>query len=61
MGSRKKECPNCAVDIPADATVCPICRYEFPGRAVLPWKPVAALLLVVILVSLLVALRRWLG
>jgi hypothetical protein len=53
-----KECPNCAVDIRDDAEVCPICRYEFPRRAVLPWKPVAAILLLVILVPLLVVLLR---
>jgi len=48
-----KECPNCAVEIEDRATVCPICRYDFPARAALPWKPVAILLLVVILVPLI--------
>jgi len=49
------------MDIPEGAAICPICRYEFPGRAVLPCKPVAALLLVIILGSLVLALRRWFG
>jgi hypothetical protein len=48
-----KECPNCAVEIADDATTCPICKYEFPHRSPFPWKPVAALLLVVILLPLL--------
>jgi len=53
-----KECPNCAVEIRDDAVVCPICKYDFPRRAALPWKPVAALLLVVILGTVLVQLYR---
>ena len=57
-----KECPNCAVEIPDGAAVCPICRYDFPRRSPFPWKPVAAVLLVVIaaaLVRIVVsALRR---
>jgi hypothetical protein len=48
-----KECPNCAVEIDDAARVCPICKYDFPARAVFPWKPVAVLLLVVILAPLL--------
>jgi len=49
---RTRECPNCAVDIPEDAAVCPICRYDFPKKATLPWKPVAALLLILIFSAL---------
>jgi RNA polymerase subunit RPABC4/transcription elongation factor Spt4 len=30
--SPKKECPNCAVEIDNDKTVCPICQYEFPQQ-----------------------------
>jgi RNA polymerase subunit RPABC4/transcription elongation factor Spt4 len=26
---KKKECPSCAMEIDADAKVCPICSYEF--------------------------------
>ena len=29
---KKKECPSCAMEIPEDAEVCPVCGYEFPGR-----------------------------
>jgi len=28
--SAQKECPACAMEIPADAKACPICQYEFP-------------------------------
>lgn len=57
----KKECPNCATDIDAGATVCPICRYDFPVRPALPWKPVAILVLIVLLVPLGIRLIRMLG
>ncbi len=30
---KKKECPGCAVDVDADADVCPICGYEFPKQS----------------------------
>jgi hypothetical protein len=55
---RQKECPNCATDIPALASVCPICRYDFPRRPTLPWKPVAIMVILVILVSLSLGLLR---
>lgn len=29
----KRECPACAVEIDADAEVCPICGYDFPKRS----------------------------
>lgn len=57
----KKECPNCAVDIPATAEQCPICRYEFPRRGVLPWKPVAVLVLAALIVPVVIQLIRRLG
>ena len=59
--ARQKECPNCATDIPESATVCPICRYDFPRRPVLPWKPVAAILVIVLLVPLILAVLRHRG
>lgn len=57
----KKECPNCAVEIEARLDVCPICGYEFPGRFASSWKPVAAVLLVVLLVPLVWQLVRYLS
>ena len=56
-----KECPNCATDIRADAALCPICKYEFPRRGVLPWKPVAAVVLLALLVPLVYLVVRSLG
>jgi hypothetical protein len=56
-----KECPNCAVEIRDDARVCPICKYEYGATRALPWNPVAALLLAVLLVPLILALFRALG
>jgi hypothetical protein len=56
-----KECPNCATEIADRHPVCPICRYEFPRRPVLPWKPVAVLVLAAILVPLLVGVSRLLA
>jgi len=53
-----KECPNCAVEIPDRAEVCPICKYDFPRRSPLPWKPVAGILLLVILGAILFGLVR---
>ncbi|MCG2589959.1 zinc ribbon domain-containing protein [Rhodohalobacter sulfatireducens] len=29
---KTKECPGCAMDVPKDADVCPICGYEFPKQ-----------------------------
>ncbi len=28
----KKECPGCAIEVDADAEICPICGYEFPRQ-----------------------------
>lgn len=56
-----KECPNCATDIPARSEVCPICKYEFPSRSAIPWKPVALVVLSVLLIPVLARLIRLLG
>jgi predicted amidophosphoribosyltransferase len=56
--SRNQECPNCATDIPETARICPICRYEFPRRPALPWKPVAFVLLLALLVPALLGVLR---
>lgn len=26
---KTKECPSCAMDVPAKSKVCPVCQYEF--------------------------------
>ena len=28
---RTRECPACAMEVPADAETCPYCGYEFPA------------------------------
>ena len=47
MADALKECPSCALDVDAEAEVCPYCNYEFPvqktSRTVMAW--VMALLL----------------
>ncbi len=54
-----RECPGCAVEVPANENRCPICGYEFPARGPLHrnliW--IVALLLVLFLLPLLLSLR----
>lgn len=49
MQSDQKECPGCAVQVDADAEICPICSYEFPkqstGVKVMAWLMIILLLL----------------
>ena len=42
-----RECPSCALDVPARAEVCPYCAYEFPRQrsSLRLWALVMALLL----------------
>ncbi|MBL0340787.1 MAG: hypothetical protein IPP71_07635 [Bacteroidetes bacterium] len=49
---KKKECPSCAMEINSEATICPICGYEFPVQhKIYVW--VAILLLVVLILYML--------
>ncbi|HEX6981334.1 MAG TPA: zinc ribbon domain-containing protein [Balneolaceae bacterium] len=45
----KKECPSCAVEVDADAEVCPICGYEFPRQStavkIAVWVMIALMLI----------------
>lgn len=54
-----RECPGCAVEVPANVNRCPICGYEFPGRGPLQrnliW--IVVLLLALLLIPLFWALR----
>jgi len=43
---KKKECPSCAMEIDAQAAVCPICKFEFPKRS--PWITWVAIFLVIV-------------
>ena len=44
-----RECPACALEVPADATECPYCGYEFPvarpGVRPMTWVMIGLMLL----------------
>ena len=42
---KTKECPSCAMEVDKKATICPVCRYEFPVQNKI-YVVVAILLLV---------------
>jgi RNA polymerase subunit RPABC4/transcription elongation factor Spt4 len=46
-----KECPSCAMQVDADAEVCPICEYEFPSQTKYQW--IAAVMIVVVILVIL--------
>jgi uncharacterized paraquat-inducible protein A len=54
-----RECPGCAVEVPANENRCPVCGYEFPVRGNLHrnlgW--LVLLMLLLLLLPLLLALR----
>lgn len=51
-GNGKKECPNCAVEVPGQSQRCPICGYEFPrGKSGL-FRLVAIVLIILFLIPL---------
>ena len=54
-----RECPGCAVAVPANENRCPICGYEFPGRGPLHrnllW--IVLLFLALLLIPILLSLR----
>lgn len=43
-----RECPGCAMEVDADAVLCPICEYEFPkqstGTKIMVWLMIILLL-----------------
>ncbi|WP_111393088.1 MULTISPECIES: zinc ribbon domain-containing protein [Algoriphagus] len=43
---KTKECPSCAMEVDANAKVCPICQFEFPKRS--SWITWMAIFLVII-------------
>ena len=53
-----RECPGCAVEVPANENRCPICGYTFPARGPLHrhllW--IVLLCLALLLIPLLLAL-----
>lgn len=54
----ERECPACALSVPADAETCPMCGYEFPlpkaGMRLSAW------LFVILMVLFAVPLLAWL-
>ena len=54
-----RECPGCAVEVPANENRCPICGYEFPARGPLHrnllW--IVLLFLSLLLIPLFLSLR----
>jgi RNA polymerase subunit RPABC4/transcription elongation factor Spt4 len=49
---KKKECPSCAMEVDAKATICPVCRYEFPVQNKI-YLLVAIILLIVAVLYLI--------
>lgn len=54
-----RECPGCAVEVPANENHCPICGYAFPGRGPLHRNLIWIVLLFItlLLIPLFLALR----
>lgn len=52
VGNRKRECPNCAVDVPKGSRRCPICGYEFPRPKSRLFKWIAIVLIILFLIPL---------
>ena len=52
VGNGKRECPNCAVDVPRGSRRCPICGYEFPRPKSRLFKWIAIVLIILFLIPL---------
>ena len=53
IGAKRKECANCAVEIPRDSRRCPICGYEFPQPKSRLFTWVAIILIILFLIPLI--------
>jgi RNA polymerase subunit RPABC4/transcription elongation factor Spt4 len=51
-GNGKKECPNCAVEVPKGSQRCPVCSYEFPRPKSNLFKWIAIILILLFLIPL---------
>ena len=59
----KKECPNCAVEVPKDSQRCPICGYEFPSQDPEFGQPKSMLFMwiaIILIILFLIPLVSWL-
>ena len=54
-----RECPGCALEVPANENRCPVCGYEFPVRGPLHRNVlgIVLLMLALLLLPLLLSLR----
>jgi hypothetical protein len=50
---KKKECPSCAMEIPAKSKACPICSYEFASTGQGGLKIIALLLALLFLLYII--------
>jgi ribosomal protein L40E len=57
-GTGKKECPNCAAEIPWQSERCPICSYEFPRPKSGLFKLISIILIILFLIPLIHFLIR---
>lgn len=48
----KKECPNCAAQVPKDSKLCYVCGYEFPQGKGKAFGLIAIILLILFLLPL---------
>jgi RNA polymerase subunit RPABC4/transcription elongation factor Spt4 len=59
VGSGKRECPNCAVEVPKHDERCPICGYEFPqSKSGFPKWIVIVLIALLLILLFLIPLTR---
>jgi len=47
--SKTKECPGCAMEVDANADVCPICEYDFPRQSIATQVAVFFLIILMLL------------
>lgn len=49
----KKECPNCAIEVPKESKVCYVCGYEFPASKGKAFTIIALILIILFLLPLI--------
>lgn len=53
FGGGKKECPNCAAQVPEESKICYVCGYEFPQRKGKTFPLIALILIILFLLPLI--------
>lgn len=46
---KTKECPSCAMDVPAKNKICPVCNHKFEKFQL--WQKIVAILLLIIMMA----------